>query len=154
MGGRGGSSGLSSTKPVLSRVDGHSRFFGDYQNVTNQYFKFDHVVDDKSIILITKNVTEIKGSPVLVVDDNKAVYLKDFNIQPVKLDTRSDLGDVTYAYAVRINKDYFKPYTFKSNIGDFSFSKEDTFESLKKLARSQNKTAVAIDKKWNGKYKQ
>lgn len=59
-------------------------FFGeDIKMISNKYFKFTHVIDIDNIILITNNIKIIKGNYVLPVDNNKGVYLKDWQVRPV-----------------------------------------------------------------------
>ena len=52
------------------------RFFGDIHKVSNKRFqiKSQNPSEDEAIIF-TNNVTVVKGNPVLVTDNNKAVYL-------------------------------------------------------------------------------
>lgn len=57
MGGRGLSAKKAeSNEPILKFVSGHDSFFGDYQNFSNKYFVFDHIIDDDNFIIITKQI--------------------------------------------------------------------------------------------------
>lgn len=52
------------------------KFFGEVKQKSNKYFTFNHYVDEDNVIIITNNIKYIKSNPVLVVDNNKVVYLK------------------------------------------------------------------------------
>lgn len=135
MGGRGSSSGLSTTNGIPAsnlnngRIEKNS-FFGEVKKTTNKYMVFDQVKDKDSAIIMTKNFAVVKGNPVLVTGPNTCIYLKDWQFR------RMVNRDGIDAFAVKINKNYFKEYTFRSSF-DFSGEK-DTFESLHKVATSQH----------------
>lgn len=115
------------------------QFFGEsIQHVTNQYIKFDHVIDDDTIIINTNNVIMVKGSPVLVVANNKGVYLKDWQVRRMH-----NFYQGIDLYCVKINRSFFKPYTFRTDFEDISIEGEDTFDSLKQIAATQNEMALA-----------
>lgn len=116
-----------------------NKFFGEVKNTSNKYFKFNHILNEDEIIVVTGNVKFIKDNFVLVVGNNKVVYLKEWNIVRVH---NYDLG--LNAYAVKLNRKYFKTYTFKSDFEDFHFEKDDTFESLIEIAKEQNDTEIAL----------
>lgn len=147
MGGRGSSSGRAGgtlksniTHPELAKDD---KFFGKTQYYSNKYFSYDSVIDKDNIIVRTNNIKMIKGNPVLIVDNNKGIYLKDWQVAPIKMNR----GEVN-TYAVKLNRNYMKEYTFKSNFDDVSFSKKDDFNSLMKVARSQQKRNEKIAYGW------
>ena len=122
--------------------DEKSKFFGDISSVSNKYFYIkNQVLDDDNIIVFTNNVKAVKGNPVLIIDNNKAVYLKDFNLNGVRI---KDGEQLIETYAVKLNRNYFKPYTFKSDFNDVSFDKADTFDSLKNISKAQEKTKKQI----------
>lgn len=136
-------------KEVIKKMkENNKNFFfgeGNWREVSNKYFKFKRILSDDEIIIITNNVREIKDSLTLVVDNNKVVYLKDWQVEPVKA-----YNEGIYGYAVKINRKYFKAYTFKSEFSNFSFKNEDTFESLKELAKLQEKEDIAFSwDKWS-----
>lgn len=111
-----------------------TRFFGEVLHTTNKYFYVDQVKDNDSAIIMTSNIAVVKGNPVLVTGDNTAIYLKDWQFR------RMISKDGIDTYAVKINRNYFKEYTFKSNFQEFSFGgKKDTFDSLRKVAIEQQK---------------
>ena len=117
-----------------------TKFFGEVTNWSNKYFTFNHILDDDNIIVFTKNVKTIKGSPALIVGKNKAIFLKDWLVIGVR---NYEIG--FDGYAVKLNRNFMKVYTFQNDFEDFIFGdKEDDFESLKEVAISQNDTAVAL----------
>lgn len=147
MGGRGSSSGRAGgtlksniKNNALTKKDS---FFKQVQLVSNKYFTYDSVIDKDNIIVRTNNVKMIKDNPVLIVDNNKAIYLKDWQVVPIKMDR----GEVN-TYAVKLNRKYMKEYTFKSNFDNVSFSKKDDFNSLMKVARSQQKQNKQVSYGW------
>lgn len=115
-----------------------NRFFGNIHHTSNKYFMVENQVseDENEIIFITNNVRSIKGNPVLIINNNQAIYLKDFNIVgvSVKASNGEFIGD---AFAVKLNSKFFKAYTFKNDFEGVSFEEADTFESLKALAKEQ-----------------
>lgn len=84
------------------------RFFGKVNHTSNKYFTFNRIINDDEIIIITSNIKIIKDTPVLVVGNNKAVYLKNWLIREV----RNYNLDI-YDYAVKLNRKYWKVCTFK-----------------------------------------
>lgn len=107
-------------------------FYGKIKKISNKYFTFNHVIDNDNIIIITGNVINVKGSYCLVVDNNKVVYLKDWQIRPVR-----NWNEGINAYAVKLNRNFFKKYTFKNSIDDFYIEKEYSFDDLKEIAKTQ-----------------
>ena len=108
-------------------------FKGGYDYVSNKYFTFKHVIDDDNIIIImTRNVKNIKGNAVLIVDNNKGVYLKPWQVNFLCSAYVED------AYAVKLNRNFFKPYQFNFTFDDMSFEKEDTFDELLAVAKEQD----------------
>lgn len=132
---------MSSYSEFLKKVkeQNKERFFPNHKNVSNKYFTFDHYVSDDEIIIVTSNIISVKDNPVLVVGNNKVVYLKDFCIQPVH---NYDLG--INAYAVILKRQYFKVYTFKKDIEGFSFEKEESFDDLVQVAKEQDAANMKI----------
>lgn len=125
----------------------YNRFFGERQFKSNQYFKFNHVIDNDNIIVNTSNLKEIRGkngepSLIMLVGDDQAVYIKPWQVMPIY-----DYYSFGEGYAVKLNRTFFKPYKFKSKIADdISFDgRVDTFDSLKKDAESQNDTPIRVD---------
>ncbi|WP_289068899.1 hypothetical protein [Faecalibaculum rodentium] len=109
-------------------------FFGKVENKSNKRFQFDgsaHKNPDE-ITIITGNVRRFKDGFVMPVGNNKLVYLKDWQVLPVY--NHEEIGN---AEAVKLNRKYFKTYTWKSEFEDFYFENEDTFDSLAELAKEQ-----------------
>ena len=132
--GLAGKSGGSAVK-----YDQQSSFFGNYRKVSNKYFELEtQVLDNDNILVATSNVTAVKGSPVLIVNDNQAVYLKDWQVQGVNV-KNADTGSIESGYMVKLDRNYFKPYTFKSGFDGVGFDKADTFDSLLDDAKKQSK---------------
>ena len=144
MGGRGASSGsVKRYGGGMFKASGQSRFWGNYEQTSNKYAKIEkQVLDEDNFILFTNNVKTFfsKGDKKIImpVDNNKAIYLNMYSIMDVGVKDGNGkyIGEQT---AVKINKKYFKPYTFKNDFDDMYFDKEDTFESLKNVAKQQEK---------------
>lgn len=115
------------------------RFFGEHKMLSNQYFTFSNVQDEDNIIIITNNVKSIKKNPVLIVGNNEAVYLKDWNILPV-MNWEKGID----AWAVKLNRKYFKVYTFMEEFEDFYFKETETFDSLVEVAKEQQEKGNAF----------
>ncbi|MDY4012043.1 MAG: hypothetical protein SOY60_10340 [Fusobacterium gastrosuis] len=135
---------MSNLKELKNKIKEENRDFffgeGNWYATSNKYFKFKRILNDDEIIIITENVRELKEDTiVLVVDNNKVVYLKNWQIKPVKA-----YEENIYGYAVKLNKKYFKSYSFKNEFKEFYFEKEDTFESLKELAKMQEEEDISF----------
>lgn len=110
---------------------GKDPFFGEVAKTSNKYMMVDQVTDADSAIIMTNNVQVVKGNMVMVTGRNTAVYLKNGQYR------RMVSEDGAEAFAVKINRNYFKEYTFKS---DFDFGgKKDTFDSLHQTAAQQQR---------------
>lgn len=135
-----GKKGLSLAKAKAEKKD-NDFFFGEgnYRYTSNKYFNFNHTPDSDNIIIATNNIKTIKGKPVLIVGNNQAVYLKDWQVRQVH-----NYNEGINTNLVKLNRKYFKPYTFKSDFSDYSFKKSDTFESLQKVAKEQNKKKMKV----------
>lgn len=116
-----------------------TRFFGEVEHKSNKYFTFNHYINENEAIIITSNVKYIKGNPVLIIANNKAVYLKDWLVKPV----HNYFNDI-YAYAVKLNRQYFKPYTFKNDFEDMCIETEYTFDDLLNVAKEQDAENMKI----------
>lgn len=111
------------------------KFYGERNSVSNSRFTFDGTAHESQdeITIVTKNVRRLKDNLVLIVGNNKLVYLKDWQAKPLY---SHELG--LNASAVKLNRKYFKPYTWKAgNFLDVDFEQEDTFDSLRDVAREQ-----------------
>lgn len=112
-------------------------FKGGYDYVSNKYFTFKHVIDDDNIIITTSNIKFIKGNPVMIVGNNKGLYLKNWQINVVF--NSSVEGQI---YTVKLNRKFFRPYQFNFTFDDMSFAKDDTFDELLKIAREQDEVQM------------
>lgn len=112
------------------------KFFGEGNKTykSNQYFTFKHVLDDDTIIINTNNVKRVKGNLVLIVDNDKAVYVKEWNFRGMH--NYDQLGD--NVYLVKLQRQYFKPYTFSRPFEGFSFNGMQDFDFLKGIAEQQD----------------
>jgi hypothetical protein len=115
------------------------RFFGTCADKSNKYFTFNHYVSDNEIVIITNNIATIKDNYILIVGNNSAVYLKDFCVVPVH-----SYKERFNAYAVKLKREYFKPYTFRSEFEGFYFEQPDDFDALVRLAKEQDKEDLPI----------
>lgn len=132
---------MSTYSEYLKEVKGNNikRFFGEVTKKSNKYFTFNHYINEDEAIIITNNVKKVKGNYVLVVANNKCVYLKDWLVKPVH-----NYFNGIYAYAVKINRQYFKPYTFKSDFEDICIEEEYTFDDLLNVAKEQDAKNMKI----------
>ena len=112
-------------------------FKGGYDYVSNKYFTFKHVIDDDNILITTSNIKFIKGNPVMIVGNNKGLYLKNWQINVVF--NSSVEGQI---YTVKLNRKFFRPYQFNFTFDDMSFAKDDTFDELLKIAREQDEVQM------------
>lgn len=108
-------------------------FFGEVTKKSNKYFEYNSIIDEDNIIIITNNIKTIKGNMVMIVDNNKAVYLKDWQVRRVH-----NFYNGVSAFAVKLNRKYFKPYTFRFDFEGMAFEQAETFDSLKECAAEQS----------------
>lgn len=100
-------------------------------------FTFKHYIDDDNINIVTHNVSywKNKDTYVMWVDNDKVIYLKSWNVTPVR---NEKFGD---AYSVKLNRQYFKPYkTYTTE--EFYFSNEETFDDLLKVSKEQDEENI------------
>lgn len=120
------------------------RFFGEITTTSNKYFTFKKYINDDEILLVTSNIHEIKGNLIMIIADNKAVYLKDWQVRPV-MNYYEDL----YTFVVKLNRNFFKPYTFSTPFDAVAFGdREDTFDDLVQGAKEQDKRNIPFRKGW------
>lgn len=115
-------------------------FFGEnnWRKISNKYYTIANpVLNDDEFLLRTNNIkTYTKGEDlkiILVVGNNKAVYLKDWQVKKVQ---EYPFGN---SYIVKLSRKFFKIYTFKSDFEDFAFDRDEDFDSLKEIASTQLK---------------
>jgi hypothetical protein len=115
------------------------RFFGEVKKVSNKYFTFDRIINEDEIIILTNNIKDIKNSPALIVGNNKAVFLKDWLVKRVH-----NWEEGMDFFAVKLNRKFFKVYTFQNPFEDYSFDQEDDFDSLYKVAQEQQEVNLKV----------
>lgn len=121
-------------------------FFGDdLKMVSGKYFTFKRVKDNDNIVVLTGNIKFIKGNPILIVADNKGIYLKEWQIRKV---ASYQMG--INCYAVKLSRQFFKPYTFSFEFEDFLIEEEYTFDKLLEIAKEQEKENLPIRQGWCG----
>ena len=110
-------------------------FFGDDVNYDGKHVQWKHFKDEDTILIATSNVRYWKNKEqyVLIVDNNKVVYLKEWQVTLIK---NWNLG--INGYAVKLNRKFFKAYTMPFAFEDVGFSKEDTFDELVECAKEQD----------------
>lgn len=108
-------------------------FFGEgnFKKISNKYFQFRTVLDDDNIIIFSKNLTFVKDSAVMIVSENKAIYLKPWQYKVV------ETFEGIQGFLVKINRNYFKPYTFKCCFDGFEGMNEHDFDQLLEIAKEQ-----------------
>lgn len=109
-------------------------FFGKSVVRHDDNIAWDGYIDDETIIVLTKNVRYWKNKDqfVMLIGNNKYIYLRSCDVVEVK-NWHLELN----AYAVKLNRKYFKAYTINGTFDDVMFEKEDSFESLLEVAKTQ-----------------
>lgn len=116
------------------------RFFPNCKNVSAKYFTFQHYINDDEVVIVTSNVVPVKDSLVMLVANNKAVYLKDWTVKKVH-----SYNEMFNAYAVKLNRKFFKVYTFKNYFEGFAFGEhEQTFDDMVETAKAQDEENLKI----------
>lgn len=115
--------------------------FGDDVKIMGDTFQFTHFKNNDEIIIATNNVKywSNKDQYVLVVANNKVVYLKPWQVTPIK-NWNDGLGN---SYAVKLSRKFFKAYQMPFEFEDMMFEKEDTFDSLAEVAKEQDSINIA-----------
>ena len=123
-------------------------FFGDRQYLSNKYFTFKKYINDDNIVILTNNIIIIKDSYALMTEKNKAVFLKNFQVKKV-----SNYYEKFNIWAVKLNRKYFKEYTFKSEFEKFYLEAPyEGFDGLVKLAKMQDDSNDAVRLGWIYKF--
>lgn len=107
---------------------------GNTEKKSNKYFTFKRVLDDDNCIVVTNNIKTIKGKPVMITGNNQAVYLKDWQYRPIH-----NYYEGIDTYAVKLNRNYYNPYTFRFNFDGYSFDKNNSFDDMMNTAREQER---------------
>lgn len=119
--------------PAVFLSDYLKSFFGKDANIEGKtIYHFKHVINDDEIIIITNNLKMLDDKYILVVDDNKAVYINKTQFMSIH-DSNFN------AYAIKLNRKHFIVNTFDGNFSGMMFLKPDTFDSLKEIAIEQEK---------------
>lgn len=118
-------------------------FFGEgnRKKISNKYYTFKHVLNNDTILINTNNVRVVKDSLILVVGDDKAVYLKDWNVRKAH---NYDWG-IDF-WIVKLSRAFFKIYTFKSRIDSdlmFDVGLQD-FDYLLEVAKAQDQENMKV----------
>lgn len=114
-------------------------FSGGTTQKSNKYFHYKHFLNDNEVIVNTSNIKYINGNPVLVVGRNKGLYLKDWQLKPFKNYDKGIEG-----YTVKLNRNYFKPYTFRFDFNDINIENDETFDDFINTAKAQDKEDMPI----------
>lgn len=116
-------------------------FFGEanWKRDSNQYVYYQSILDEDNIIIRTNNIKWIKGQPVLLIDNDMGVYLKDWQVK----DSGNYWEDIEFSL-VKLNRKYFRPYQFSFKFDGMEFIEQDTFESLVELAKEQQQINLKV----------
>ena len=105
--------------------DKSDRFFGDIHQVSNKRFEIkSQTPNSDEAIIFTNNLAVVKGNPVLITDNNKAVYLKDFNIRKATVEYDDAPGTYIDTFAVKINKSISKSILSKKTLMDIALIRQ------------------------------
>jgi len=118
----------------------------------NKFAKEQSGLKEGQFLVFTDNVRLFKGKPVLVVGNNKVIFLDLSQVtkaESIPMHVVSDefgpsLEPVEgespiYGFIVKLNDFSFsKVYTFRNGFADFCFEKDDTLDSLKKVNAEQD----------------
>lgn len=119
-------------------------FFGsDLKMTSGKYFIFRRVIDNDAIIVLTNNIKFLKESPVLIVANNKGIYLKDWQLRKI-----SSYQEGINCWAVKLNRNYYKPFEFKFEFDDYNIPEEMTFDSWLEVAKEQEKENLPMREGW------
>ena len=123
-----------------------SKFNDNYFNESickksNKYFTFKRYKDDDNVTIVTNNIIQLGEYYVLLVGENKGVWLKDWQVKECRV------GQQTYmpAFTVKLSRQYFTVKDITSpKCNDFFFEKEETFDDMVTLAKAQDERNEAI----------
>ena len=117
-----------------------AKFFGDkgMDRYSNKYYFINHRPDDKTVILddvADRLRVTGKGDLIFLTDKNKGYFINEKNMLPI-LSYNNDDNSHTLSLAVKLNKDYLKEYTFKSEFAATEGMTPITkgFEQLQQMA--------------------
>lgn len=116
-------------------------FFGEVKHASSKYISFKHVIDDDNIIVNVKSVVSVKGSPVLAVGSCSGVYLKDWLVREAHVCKNGVDEDF---WCVKLNRKFFKVYTFKNPLTEDMIEDTLTFDEWMQVARLQDEESMPI----------
>ena len=114
------------------------RFFGKDNYKFGDYGRIRHVIDRDTVILniatdalrFTKN-----GDLQLNIAHDIAVYLKGFNVMPMRILTGNSWENI---YAVKFNRKFYNPKPLDRSFDNAAFEKAPTFDDLVRVAKDQD----------------
>jgi hypothetical protein len=114
------------------------RFFGKDNYKFGDYGRIRHVIDRDTVILniatdalrLTRN-----GDLQLNVAHDTAVYLKGFNVMPMRILTGNSWENI---YAVKFNRKFYNPKPLDRSFDNAAFEKAPTFDDLVRVAKDQD----------------
>ena len=114
------------------------RFFGKDNYKFGDYGRIRHVIDRDTVILniatdalrFTRN-----GDLQLNIAHDTAVYLKGFNVMPMRILTGNSWENI---YAVKFNRKFYNPKPLDRSFDNAAFEKAPTFDDLVRVAKDQD----------------
>lgn len=127
------------------------RFFGYIKKSSTNFFKFKQVYKNgDTIIVLTNNIcrygkTETDaGKPIMMITENAAIFLQDWQFRKVS-SKRSGLK----CFAVKLNRQNFKPYVFKGKNESFIYPNDGMdYNTWMRIAIEQEEQKYVICDGW------
>ena len=107
-------------------------------------FTFKNIVNDDVVIYLTTNVRTIKDKHILVTGEHHGVFLKDWQFKKI-----SNHQKGINCYAVKLYRDYFKPFSFGAISFEPATPKIEDFEDLIRQAKEQEKEHIDFREGWS-----
>jgi len=98
----------------------------------------DFKIANNENVIFTTNVRLYKNKPVLVVGNNKVVFLNAGDFAKAQAYIHETMDVLAEGFLVKVHSDS-KIYTFHHDFDGFCFEKDDTMESLIELGEQQDK---------------
>lgn len=118
-------------------------YFGKekWKKVERDMVEFHRILSDDTILLVTDKVKHFEKSEkyALMIANDKCIWLKSWQVKPCY-----NFWTEEKLYIVKLNKEYFTPYQFKSPINDVEIKGEDKWQDLWEEAKRQE----TENKKW------
>lgn len=118
---------------------------GNWKKISNQYYSIKHHLSDDEVIINTNDIRYVKDQPVFVTGHNQAVYLKEWQGRPAFAFIN---GELMGFHTLKLNRKYFKPYTFKFDFDDYIGVKPQTFDDMVEIAKEQDAAKLPIKFKY------